>query len=297
MVFQSRMRTQNAGLCFWLLLLWIGNAADAAVINVWLAAGQSNMVGAGHVDDLPDGFDYTIEAVRYTQDVGIVSPEGFGPLQPRLTTNGAIRRWYGSELTFGAEMTRNTSQLGIIKFARNGTPLQTQWAVGSNLRQQFFDFASASLDELRVMGYEPRVAGMIWVHGTGDTGSLAAATNYKDDLKILVDEVRETFGSPQMQFLYNQVHQDLNRAFVSEIRQSQADYLALDPYATMINIDDLPLQSDQTHFTSFTQQVLGQRFAAVAVPEPSGLACLGLLAIVGGVQRARRQRLGPAGAS
>lgn len=255
------------------------NAVQAATVNVWIAAGQSNMVGAGHVDALPPGFVFPIDSVLYRQDTGLVPSEGFGPLQPRLTTNGAIRRWYGSELTFGSELSQNRSNLAIVKFARSGTPLSTQWTIGSSLRQQFFDFTSSSLDELRLMGHEPRVAGMIWVHGTGDSSTLSAATNYKNDLKQFVDEIRSTFDSPKMQFLYNQVHLGLNRRFVNDLRQSQLEYLSIDPYATMINIDDLTLQSDQVHFTSQTQQILGQRFAAVAVPEISALTSLCLMTL------------------
>lgn len=247
----------------------VGQTLHAEALNVWLAAGQSNMVGAGRVEDLPDDFDFTIDEVLYSQDVEIVAPEGLGPLQPRLTMTQGIRRWYGSELTFGSSLAnRPGGNNAILKFARNGSPLGTKWHQEGEDLLGFYDFVDDHLEQLGNLGFEPRVVGMLWVQGTGDAFSQTLAGRYADNLTTMVSGIRDRYESPQMQFLFSQAHANMARNFVETVRQQQQEYAAGDPNSVLVNIDDLALSSDSVHYTSATQQALGFRFAAVAVPEP-----------------------------
>ncbi len=247
-------------------------------IDIWLMAGQSNMVGGGHVDHLPPGFPLVQDAVLYKHDSGSGLTDPWGPLQPRKTnnSNSSIRRWYGTELTFGHGLSQRYApqQLGIIKYGRNGTALYSDWSPSGVTRANFFAFVDKGLDELRGLGFKPNIIGLVWIQGEGDANTLSRATAYGDRLAEFVSTVRAHYNQPKISILFNQAHVQLARAYTPQLRASQAAYAASDPLAFMINIDDLWLKPDRVHFTSETLQVLGYRFSAASqipanIPEPS----------------------------
>ena len=271
-----------------LFALFSGSTVTAKRIDVWLAAGQSNMVGSGRIEDLPAGFDYTIGEVLYSDDTGEAPLEGLGPLQPRLTRNNGIRRWFGPELTFGAALAAEPGNHAILKYARNGSPLITKWAPDGTALLGFYDHVDGGLRDLRDAGWDPRIAGMIWVQGTGDSYQLGPAEQYGENLTVLVDGIRERFALPEMKFVFNQLHAGATPLiYRSEVRQGQAAFAAADPNAIMVSVDDLPLKSDNFHLSSEALQTLGYRLAAAAIPEPAGVVTAGLIATVVVTRRRR----------
>ena len=194
------------------------------------------------------------------------STETWGPAQFRLTTNGAIRRWYGAEMTYSFGIDYQADQ-AILKFTRDGTSLHTNWAPTGNSRQAFYNYVDQELAALEAMGHTWRITDMIWIQGEGDAKSAEAAEAYDERLFQFTTEIRSRYSSPTMRFKYNLAHQNLDRGYTSQLRQSQRDYLLLDPYSYMIDIDDLTLKSDSVHWTSETLQTAGFRFAAI--PEPN----------------------------
>ncbi|HMP80509.1 MAG TPA: sialate O-acetylesterase [Pirellulaceae bacterium] len=277
--------------------IWVGIEVvplRADVVEVWLFAGQSNMVGGGHVDHLPPGFPLVQNNVLYTQNVSSTMIEDWGPLQPRLTENQAIRRWYGPELTFGKLFTEQAPQrqLGIIKFARNGTALHSNWSPTGNTRASFYNFVDSSLASLAAQNYTPVIRGMVWVQGEGDANILANAVAYGDRLAEFVDEIRDRYHAPDMMFLFNQAHINLSRPYTAQLRDSQAAFAQAAHRTWMVNIDDLSLKSDWVHFTSETQQQLGYRFASIAaIPEPSTAWLWIGAGLMGGSARRTRRRI------
>jgi hypothetical protein len=201
-----------------------------------------------------------------------------------------MRRWYGPELTFGSELSKRRGEFAILKYARNGSPLVTQWAPDGDALLGSYSFVDSQLGVLRATGYQPRVAGMIWVQGTGDASSLGVAESYADNLESLVDGIRDRYESPQMQFLFSQAHHGMDRPFVEALRARQREYASRDAHSVLIDIDDLVLKSDSVHYTSETQQELGFRFANAVIPEPYSAAFLSFLALVVALRGSRKRK-------
>ena len=249
------------------------------------------MVGSARIENLPSGFGYTIGEVLYSDDTGEAPLEGLGPLQPRTTSNGAVRRWFGPELTFGAALAKEDGNHAILKFARNGSPLVTKWAPDGEDLLGFYDHVDGGLQELRDAGWDPTVVGMIWVQGTGDATSLSAATNYGDNLTVMVDGIRDRYAAPNMRFVFNQLHADATPLLYRDIlRAGQAAFAASDANARMINVDDLTLKSDNFHYTPAATQAMGFRLAAAAIPEPANAIMIAAMGIAVVLRRRSSER-------
>ena len=254
-------------------------ATNAAVVNIWLAAGQSNMVGQGRVEDLPSSVALEYPEILYTHRSGS-STEPLGPLQPRLRRDGAFRRWYGPEYTFGARLASEETKHAIIKFAENGSSLHSDWEEDSPLRNEFFNFADAAIQEIQNMGHIPRIAGVLWGQGAGDSNLQEPAEAYADNLSNLTSGIRGYFNSSELPFFFSKIHKNVaGRPFASVVSQQQEIYAASDPFASLVQVDDLIL-TDTVHFSSNSLQTLGFRFADLAisvtpVPEPS--SCIAIV--------------------
>lgn len=238
-------------------------------MQVFILAGQSNMVGGARADngELPAGQGHIFPEVLYKQNTNH-GVEGWGPLQPR-TVGDNILRWFGPELTFGETLLNSgVENPAIIKFARDGSSLAKSWCPGTgpcpddgpvSLRPQFYDFIDSSLAELTNLGHTYEIAGFVWVQGSGDAGVLERAEAYDENLAQFADEIRGIYGS--MPTIINRYHIDSNRGFVDELRISQREFGDADPNAYVIHTDDLQLKSDDIHFTTGMHLEVGRRLA------------------------------------
>lgn len=279
--------------------LW-PSLAWASPIDVVFFAGQSNAVGGGHVDSLPEGTPIERPEILYTFETTNTDSEGWGPLRLRPSGNG-IPRWFGGEFMFGQDLADAGKNVAIIKFARNGTNLAIDWAPDGPVRALFYDFVEGRLQDLEELGYEPTVRSFLWVHGSGDAGNQDRARRYKSRIGQFVDEIRDRFDSPNMSVILNEYHIDSARDYVKRLIQSQIKFARFDdPFAETVNIDDLPLNSDFIHLADETQIELGHRMAEVylngnlnVVPEPGtgmlAASCIVILFVASTVSLASRR--------
>ncbi len=240
----------------------------AQPIDVYVLAGQSNMSGGGAIADLPtEPFDYTqpqdvpyyfnIKASQSWHSVGF---EQLRPLWPGYTGTT-----YGPELTF-ARTLRNLSPnpLAIVKLSSNGSDLQNNWdPTGENgtLYATMVNEVQTALGLLGDEGYQPTIKGFVWVQGSGDAGVEEKALEYEANLTELFATVRQDFGDPNLPAVINQLHMNTNRGFRNLLRQSQANVVAADPHAFMINMDDRPMKSDRVHYLGPEYLEMGRRLA------------------------------------
>jgi hypothetical protein len=234
-----------------LLLLPLASSTQAT--ELFLMAGQSNMVGGGREDEITDPA-WLLQpdvAYRYQTDYGY-QPDWI-PLQ-----NLVEGQSFGPELLFGRTLADAGHDVAIAKYAWNGTSLAIGWAPDSELRNGLLAFGDESLASTP----ELHLAGFIWVQGTGDTDALRGPL-YEGRLHNLIAEVRDHFDVPDLPVLFNQYHIAANRPEegILTLRQSQANVARDDPYAYMINLDDMPLKPDRIHFATITQEEAGIRLA------------------------------------
>lgn len=238
-------------------------AADvrSETLDVFIMAGQSNMKGSANVQlsSFPADQATTIPGVLYTH-LTDDKTEGWGPLQPRFTKNGASRRWVGSELTFGDSLLdAGVTNAAIIKYAISGTSLDVDWAPGGDLRTGFYSFVDNSLAELASMGHAYNLAGFVWVQGSGDAQQLERSQNYDENLAQFIGEIEGRYNPTTT--ILNRYHIDSDRPYVDELRASQRELADGDADVFVVNTDDLGLNNDNIHFQDSTDLEVGRRLA------------------------------------
>lgn len=242
-------------------------------IQVFLFEGQSNAAGNGATNTLPAELHEQAD-ILYSYWVNGVE-DGWGPLRCQLNASG--NPYYGAEMTLGralADSAESNVKIAIIKYARNGTPLYNNgnpdkcWNVmlDDSLYYQSRDFVLDRLNELRDMGYDPYIAGIVWVQGEGDCANLERAVAYEVNFTNLIEFWRADLPNnadvgelPIFPGLVN----PLNEAYpnVAEWQTSVFNVAAADDLVTPVLMADLELKDDLTHLTPAAYQILGTRFA------------------------------------
>jgi hypothetical protein len=251
--------------------VFAGQAASEP-IQVYLLAGQSNMLGAGKFWELPtEPFNYlTPQSVSYSYDldIGAKVSNGFEQLRPGVYLNS-----FGPELSFGRFVDEaSAAPIGIIKVAAGGTSLALDWdpeapAPGRALYPRMLQHVTNALASLGGEGTDYQVAGVLWVHGESDT-SAAVAPAYHDNLTDFIQQVRTDLNNPQLPFYIGRLNRGANLPNVKVIRQAQADVAREDPYTIAVDLDALPLRYDSVHYTPDGLLGLGEVLANAVIYGP-----------------------------
>ncbi len=241
-------------------------------IQIYILAGQSNMIGSGLVDDLPaEPFDYTQpQQVPYSYDYefGQKVSSGFEFLRPGVFGNS-----FGAELSFGRRIDEaTTTPIGLIKVAANGTSLAKVWNPDVPIPERamypiLINHVQSTLAQIGVQGIDYQIAGFLWTQGESDTNDVSAPL-YHDNLVNFIQRVRTDLNTPQLPFYISRFSQYTNLRNRSLIRQAQADIAREDPFTTAVATDLLPLKLDLVHYTSDGQLGLGEAFADAVLLGP-----------------------------
>jgi len=236
-----------------------GNADEAgkdANLPVFILAGQSNMDGAGVVEELPVELKGPQTNVLFAQ---FWSTE-FKPLDPMK-----LGKSFGPEVTFGSEMARGLNRpVGIIKMSAGGTSLERHWNpvtidredryVGANYRGLIGYVKSVQARHKNI-----RIAGMIWMQGEADAQFHSKTVEqYRDKLEALIDGCRKEFGVPDLPFVCGRI--SCGGQYRKQVREAQ-ETVKRENYV-WIDCDDLEKHPDKLHYSSRGQLELGRRFAA-----------------------------------
>jgi hypothetical protein len=252
----------------------------AAPIKVYILAGQSNALGGMSANSAPPPLNVSQASrlqyrLQFDANSGADST-GWEDLRPFA---------WGTELSFGKAMEQRIGEpVAIIKAAWTGTGLWRHWlptintpfdwgtpsASYPNLYQWMMAKVNTSLGQLGSLGYDPDVSGFLWVQGEGDSNLLDKALAYDENLAVLASTLRTDLGKPNLPFVFNQLHADLEKpglyAYRDQLRESQRIADDLDPNMYMVNFDDLSLGPDSVHWTPTTHVEVGRRFADVFAP-------------------------------
>ncbi|MCA9258161.1 MAG: hypothetical protein KDA61_03120 [Planctomycetales bacterium] len=263
----------------------------AATIDVYIAAGQSNMDGRGLVAELNGELEVWNAAqpsvlIHYTRPadtstVGIPQLQSdWAPLAPGFSAgpgsgDALPGLHFGPELTFGHAMAEHfrDRHIAILKIARGGTSMADHWnfepgSVG-DMAAAFRQTIPSALQSLRDRGDEVRIRGMIWHQGESDTTSTpeefgAALTN-------LITQFRSELGANDLPFVIGELSQSMrlyNRLRATQLAVSES----MSQVGFASSTDLLPGPNDLIHFSTSSQLELGFRYAAamqtLLVPEP-----------------------------
>lgn len=204
------MRMFNFAVAVFCLVADSGKAADKP-LKVFILAGQSNMVGWGDSQKLPDD-------LRNGNDRVLMFENGkWQPLKPnrKAAKNqqkfGMTEFSFGPEIAFGHAMAKAWPEetIGIIKLAVGGTSILTwkpMWSkedanrVGQGRVGSLYKRLIAKVEQSR-QARDIDFAGFLWLQGGGDMKNIAVAREYLDNLKALTAAIRRDTDVPNLPLL------------------------------------------------------------------------------------------------
>lgn len=289
------------------VLIGAANASLAApspisIVDVVLLAGQSNADGRAPASGLPPELRLDLpEVMLYAHTFG-APPNSDGslgklsPLAPGRTQfpSGG----FGPEIALGHTLAAHCAKIpgravAIIKYAKGGSSLYKDWHPGGDSTTkgdgpQYVIFQRVVRDGMAALGRvypeaEIRLAAFVWVQGETDIANGdAVAESYAVNLANFVADVRQTFMSPTLPFLFNRLSanqqalskpasKDYPRYLVLRERQNEAASKIAN--VTILDTDgpDFTFMPDQLHYSAAGQMALGKTFGVALtarIPSP-----------------------------
>lgn len=175
---------------------------DAAKVDVFLLAGQSNMEGVGRAESLPPSALSAPGVFLYhSQALGAPgSADRWLPLRPagwKGNFDGDRRMGLGVELSIGASLSRASPapRVYLIKHAVGGTDLAEDWEPDRGPQYRTLeDLVDRALQALEAEGLSPTVRAVFWQQGETDSIVEAKAQNYEERLVGFIAHLRRRLG-------------------------------------------------------------------------------------------------------
>lgn len=266
----------------------VAPALQADIIDLYLFAGQSNMVGQNAESALPDGWNQPDPSVRHTFWIdGTPDPDGWGPLAPQAAAGPGFGSW-GPDLVFGRLMgQRAPGSTAVLKTAVNGSSLALNWRPSrDDIYPDALGFLRDSISSLEAEGHDVRVRGFFWEQGYTDSASLAWSSQYASNMAELMAALRSDLGEPDLPVIFTRLHAGTLRngrpiVGLETMRANQTAFAASDPHAYLIDIDDIGFRDAGVHYDGAGLAEIGRRmfgmYTTQVIPAPaSALVLLGL---------------------
>jgi hypothetical protein len=231
---------------------------QAQTTKVFLLAGQSNMVGWSSNSNLPQ------ELQQPRPDIQIYWGGVWTYLRPGL---GGSSSYFGPEITFCRDIVdvQPGEDIVFVKYAVSGTSLWNDWQPTYGV--QYINFMN-TIDNALLSVSEPEIVGMIWMQGESDAwpsqSTLEHAQEYQQNLTNFIQSVRADLGIPDLPFVIGRISQSPVWTWRDIVRQAQVNVSQTVPNTALVDTDDLPLLTDNMHYTASGMVTLGTRFADAA---------------------------------
>lgn len=220
-------------------------------MELFLALGQSNMSGRASYTDYKAPL----------QDVYLLNEQG----EMEIATNpmnqySNIRKDLGLQglspaYSFSVEVRKNKQKpIGIMVNAQGGSSI----VLWNGRGKTNYDASLKRAKELQRFG---RIKGIIWHQGSSDnsSGLKDDFVSYKNSMKKMVENFRTDLNEPGMLFICGDLadRTDFTK-FNNIVVHAVADYI---PNSTFITAEGTNLLSDNTHFDTESNILLGERYA------------------------------------
>jgi hypothetical protein len=252
-----------------------GEEPLAAVWDVYLLAGQSNMEGVGQVSALPP-------SLRVAQDDVWIYWSGVPEWRGLQPSSGYSSGWgevFGPEVLFGRTLADADpdTQVALIKHSVGGTDLAQFWYPGESSAdlssmgegyQVFLETVLEGLAELEDAGQKYRIAGMIWMQGESDACYEGYSADYEANMTHFIERVRDDVGAPEMPFVMGLIDCMGLCPYRSTVRDAQVAVAVDSETVQVIETEDLGMYpEDGWHYQGLGMRVLGTRFAEALLGE------------------------------
>ncbi len=250
-------------------LLSASALAEQKPVMLFLLGGQSNMDGCGSWNELPEEKKQTPANVRLWDN-----QEKTWKKIGEDTTALARHLQFGPELMFAHRLSAAfpDSEIRLMKHSAGGTSLALGWLPEKRKMYSGFiaNYQNAKAD-LEKSGQAVETAGMLWMQGESDSNTIEHAEAYAGSLPILLADVREKTGNPNLPIVIGRISSSLLKEtpwcfdHAAIVQKAQEAVTAQDPHAHLVQTDDLPVLKDNTHFDTAGQLALGDRMAAAMI--------------------------------
>jgi len=242
-------------------------APETNAMHTFILAGQSNMLGSGRADELPD--DLRAPAARVLVYDG--SANTWSPLDPTYIPGQEAGR-VGPEVTFGPAMAEHLGvPIGLIKLAVGGTGLAEDWAVHEDpdTSDKLYGQLVRHVHAARASRDDLDFRGMLWMQGERDSRSWKNADAYAANLAALIANSRRDFATPGLPFVAGRVNPALadhpvNAYPFAPMVRTAIESCPADRYA-WFDCDDLTKLPDGLHYDTPGLCTMGRRFAEALI--------------------------------
>ncbi len=229
-------------------------------INVFLFAGQSNMVGFGLHSELPNNLlNLNTNVLAYAGgELGIPSNGGkWTKLHDQLGKN------FGPEFLFGLDMEKTypNNKFALIKWSVGATNLANDWNP-TKTNGLYQHFRNAVITQMSVLSedYDPVIVGMLWMQGESDAQLAGSADAYEQNLRNFLSRVKNDLNCAELKIVLGRISSSTAWTFRNKVRSAQEKIADEDENIALIDTDDLP-RWDLYHYNTEGQITLGSRFA------------------------------------
>ncbi|MFC1735024.1 sialate O-acetylesterase [Candidatus Hydrogenedentota bacterium] len=245
-------------------------------IKVFILSGQSNMVGRGVPDELPEIYHKPDERILMLRD---------GEWRPFLPD----KNFFGPEISFAREMAKAwpKDRIGIIKVGRGGTAIkyffpECEEVFKHSYPRPLYQQIMLEVTQARAVS-DIEICGFLWKHGGADMKSTDpnATEIYIQDFRKLMEALRQDTTTPDLPaFISTYYRLDEFEEARKEPRLQKpmrsrpalfdilrAQVLAQDriPHVRTVVMGMLPLRYDGIHFNTEGQLIHGRKFAEAVV--------------------------------
>ena len=221
-------------------------------IDLFIWAGQSNAQGwMGNAEEYPkDELDLDHSILLNWTFFGKESSKGeWVNMQPQ--TGRFPLGHFGPEVSFARELKKAGYNPAIFKYCLGATGLARDWKApgGGGIYDQMIKDLLPAIQKLKDKGYSVNIRGFIWIQGESDGDSDVNASAYYENLKRLIDNLRNTvLNKPDLKIILGVDEQHpfmVKRPMVVQAQKSIAEEDKNISFTTMIGLP----KADATHLT------------------------------------------------
>ncbi len=219
--------------------------------RVIVLAGQSNMMGKGKTQELPEGYRNMPANVRYFYQGRERQLAQFALFGPEVSLAHSLAQQYPND------------RIILVKQAASGSLIQ-QWQPGEPLYKGLLRQVGFAADDYPFN----QIDAIVWMQGESDAeGGLPVATQYAGRLMQFVTHLRKDLQSPNSLFVFGEVgvQHPLLQDSVDTVRKQQKMAQERLTNALMVSTEGLGNIGDGIHYNAQGQVELGKRFAQALI--------------------------------